>query len=198
CQGMFFDSGGDGANYSDDEDYTMVFYPDNSEYKLKCNFTMFDVEWENNCDYDWLKIYNGESISAPLIGKYCGTNSPGTIIASNDLGALTFEFHSDGAVNEPGWVAEISCDTGVGINENQEYSFVNIFPNPVKSNFIHLESNQVIDNVKIFSSLGKIVYTSSFRNNKIQINTNNFRTGIYFISVKTGNEILYKKLQVIR
>ena len=198
CQGMFFDSGGDGANYSDDEDYTMVFYPDNSEYKLKCNFTMFDVEWENNCDYDWLKIYNGESISAPLIGKYCGTNSPGTIIASNDLGALTFEFHSDGAVNEPGWVAEISCDTGVGINENQEYSFVNIFPNPVKSNFIHLESNQVIDNVKIFNSLGKIVYTSSFRNNKIQINTNNFRTGIYFISVKTGNEILHNKLQVIR
>ena len=198
CQGMFFDSGGDGANYSDDEDYTMVFYPDNSEYKLKCNFTMFDVEWENNCDYDWLKIYNGESISAPLIGKYCGTNSPGTIIASNDLGALTFEFHSDGAVNEPGWVAEISCDTGVGINENQEYSFVNIFPNPVKSNFIHLESNKVIDNVKIFNSLGKIVYTSSFRNNKIQINTNNFRTGIYFISVKTGNEILHNKLQVIR
>ncbi len=198
CQGMFFDSGGDGANYSDDEDYTMVFYPDNSEYKLKCNFTMFDVEWENNCDYDWLKIYDGESISAPLIGKYCGTDSPGTIIASNDLGALTFEFHSDAAVNEPGWAAEISCDTGVGINESQEYSFVNIFPNPVKSNFIHLESNQMIDNVKIFNSLGKIVYTNSFGNNKIQINTNNFRTGIYFISVKTGNEILYKKLQVIR
>jgi PKD repeat protein len=198
CQGMFFDSGGDGANYSDDEDYTMVFYPDNSEYKLKCNFTMFDVEWENYCDYDWLKIYDGESILSPLIGKYCGTDSPGTIIATNDPGALTFEFHSDGAVNEPGWVAEISCDTGVGINENKEYSFVNIFPNPVKSNFIHLESNKFINNVKIFNSLGKIVYTNSFRNNKIQINTNNFRTGIYFISVKTGNEILHKKLQVIR
>ena len=198
CQGMFFDSGGDGANYTDDEEYTMVFYPDNSEYKLKCNFTMFDVEWENYCDYDWLKIYDGESISAPLIGKYCGTDSPGTIIATNEQGALTFEFHSDSEVNEPGWVAEISCDTGVGMNENQEYSFVNIFPNPVKSNFIHLESNKVIDDVKIFNSLGKIVYTNLFRNNKIQINTNNFRTGIYFISVKTGNEILYKKLQVIR
>ena len=198
CQGMFFDSGGDGANYSDDEDYTMVFYPDNSEYKLKCNFTMFDIEWESNCDYDWLKIYDGESILASLIGKYCGTDSPGTIIATNEQGALTFEFHSDSEVNEPGWVAEISCDTGVGMNENQEYSFVNIFPNPVKSNFIFLESNQVIDNVKIFNSLGKIVYANSFGNNKIQINTNNFRTGIYFISIKTGNEILYKKLQVIR
>ena len=198
CQGMFFDSGGDGANYSDDEDYTMVFYPDNSEYKLKCNFTMFDIEWESNCDYDWLKIYDGESILASLIGKYCGTDSPGTIIATNEQGALTFEFHSDSEVNEPGWVAEISCDTGVGMNENQEYSFVNIFPNPVKSNFIFLESNQVIDNVKIFNSLGKIVYVNSFGNNKIQINTNNFRTGIYFISIKTGNEILYKKLQVIR
>ncbi len=198
CQGMFFDSGGDDANYSDDEDYTMVFYPDNSEYKLKCNFTMFDIEWESNCDYDWLKIYDGESILASLIGKYCGTDSPGTIIATNEQGALTFEFHSDSDVNEPGWVAEISCDTGVGMNENQEYSFVNIFPNPVKSNFIFLESNQVIDNVKIFNSLGKIVYANSFGNNKIQINTNNFRTGIYFISIKTGNEILYKKLQVIR
>jgi PKD repeat protein len=70
---------------------------------------MFNVEDESSCDYDWLKIYDGENTSATSIGTYCGTNSPGTIEATNETGALTFEFHSDYSVNMSGWKAVISC-----------------------------------------------------------------------------------------
>jgi hypothetical protein len=71
------------------------------------------VEPQSNCNYDWLKIYNGPNSSSPLLGTWCGTNSPGTIEATNTQGALTFVFHSDESVTKPGWTANISCTGGV-------------------------------------------------------------------------------------
>ncbi|MCD4744818.1 MAG: PKD domain-containing protein, partial [Bacteroidales bacterium] len=111
CEGAFYDSGGPSGNYSDNEDLTMTFLPAITDNKIKCVFTSFNVEWESTCDYDWLKIYDGTSTSASLIGTYCGTVSPGTIIATNNDGAITFQFHSDYYANESGWIANISCES---------------------------------------------------------------------------------------
>ncbi len=109
--GTFYDSHG-ANNYFDNEDYTMTFYPETSDEKLQFNFTFFNVEYENDCSYDYLIIYDGSSSYASLIGVYCGTNSPETITASNSEGALTFVFHSDGRTVEQGWEADISCVGG--------------------------------------------------------------------------------------
>lgn len=110
CTGIFYDSGGQANNYSDDEDFTMIFLPGEANGKIKVEFTSFSVEYESSCDYDYLEIYDGNSASASLVGQYCGTNSPGTVEATNEEGALTFVFHSDGSVTEPGWTANVSCE----------------------------------------------------------------------------------------
>ena len=110
CSGTFYDPGGTGK-YGNNLDYTMTFYPASANSNLRFAFTSFALEDETNCNYDYLKIFNGSTTGAPLIGKYCGsgTNSPGTVTASNETGSLTFVFHSDEAVNAQGWVATISC-----------------------------------------------------------------------------------------
>ncbi len=109
CEGVFYDSGGETGNYQDDEDYTMTFMPGTTGSKLIVDFESFDVEENATCDYDWMKIYDGSSASATLIGTYCGTDSPGTLEATNTEGALTFVFHSDYSVNKAGWKAVVSC-----------------------------------------------------------------------------------------
>ncbi len=109
CNGTFYDSGGASSNYEDDEDFTMIFLPAEPGAKIECQFTSFNVEYDPSCDYDWLKIYNGPNSSSPLIGTYCGTDSPGTVTATNTQGALTFVFHSDGSVTASGWSANVSC-----------------------------------------------------------------------------------------
>lgn len=109
CSGMFYDSGGAGSDYADDENFILTFNPGISNGKIKCQFLVFNVEEEPDCDYDWLKIYDGSSTGATLLGTFCGTNSPGTITATNIEGALTFVFHSDYSVTEAGWRANISC-----------------------------------------------------------------------------------------
>ncbi|OQX76992.1 MAG: hypothetical protein B6D61_07900 [Bacteroidetes bacterium 4484_249] len=109
CAGIFYDTGGEDGGYSDNEDFTMTFTPGAAGSKIIVSFEMFDVEYQSSCDYDWLKVYDGENTSATLIGTFCGTGSPGTIEATNEAGALTFQFHSDGSVTNSGWKAVISC-----------------------------------------------------------------------------------------
>lgn len=111
CEGLFFDSGGNQGNYNDDEDFTKTFYSGNPEANVIVEFLLFDVEYNATCNYDWLKIYNGTSVTAPLIGTFCGTNSPGIIEADNASGALTFRFHSDYSETHQGWKALISCSS---------------------------------------------------------------------------------------
>ncbi|HEU4717126.1 MAG TPA: CUB domain-containing protein, partial [Bacteroidia bacterium] len=98
ASGNFYDSGGASANYSDDERSTWTIAPPNAT-SVTISFTSFDVE--NTWDY--LFIYDGTDINAPLIGYYTGTSNPGTITSSG--GALTFEFRSDCSTNATGWAA---------------------------------------------------------------------------------------------
>lgn len=112
CSGTFYDSGGASGSYQNNENYTMTFIPGVMGDKLKFVFTAFNVEQHASCNYDWLKIYDGPDTSWPLLGTWCGTNSPGTVVASNVHGALTFQFHSDGSQTAAGWAANFSCLEG--------------------------------------------------------------------------------------
>lgn len=110
CGGNFYDPGGPTGQYSNNQDYTMTFVPATQGDRLKFTFSQFSLEANSNCSYDWLKIFNGPNTDAPLIGTYCGTNSPGVVTSSHVTGALTFQFHSDFSQTEPGWAAAISCE----------------------------------------------------------------------------------------
>ena len=94
--GAFYDTGGNGANYSDDERNLWLFQPNNAT-SITLNFTSFSTE----LNYDYLFIYDGNSIDAPLIGQYSGTTSPGTITSTG--GSILVEFRSDCGTTAAGW-----------------------------------------------------------------------------------------------
>ena len=125
CVGYFYDSGGPTGQYGDDESLTMTFLPASAEGVIKAQFTAFETE----ANYDYLYIYNGANTSAPQVAgsPFHGTTSPGTIVALNGSGALTFKFTSDGSINKSGWTANISCHTISGVPECASS------PNPVNN-----------------------------------------------------------------
>lgn len=104
----FYDSGGNMSDYDDDERNIWTIEPINVA-SVTLDFTAFNLE----ADYDFLFIYDGNSIDAPLIGKFTGTNSPGSITSTG--GALTIEFRSDCATTSPGWEANY---TSVPVTNN--------------------------------------------------------------------------------
>jgi len=105
CSGNFYDTGGATGSYANSETFTETFYPATAGSKIRFTFNTFETE----SGYDYLRIYNGTSVTDPLIGTYNGTVGPGTVTASNAAGALTFNFTSDGSVIKTGWSASISC-----------------------------------------------------------------------------------------
>lgn len=96
--GNFYDSGGSVGNYADDERLLWLIEPTNAT-SITMTFSQFSLE--NN--YDYLFIYDGNTIDAPLIGTYTSTNSPGTITSSGS--SLLFEFRSDCGTVAAGWAA---------------------------------------------------------------------------------------------
>ena len=63
-----------------------------------------------NCHYsNPFQIRDGDNASSPLIGKYCGSTSPGTIESSGN--ALYINFYSDGSVTDLGYNATFIAGT---------------------------------------------------------------------------------------
>ena len=108
CNAMFYDDGGPNANYGNNRDFTMTFLPATEGGLIQAEFQSFNVEQ----NWDFLYIYDGENTSATQIGSYTGSDNPGTVVATNAAGALTFRFTSDSNVNKDGWAAHVRC-TGI-------------------------------------------------------------------------------------
>ena len=141
CNALFYDHGGPDGNYNNRESYTMTFMPGSDNAVVQAVFSEFSTE--NN--YDYLYIYDGTSTNAPQIGSYCGTNSPGTVTATNGEGALTFRFTSDNGMVDSGWAASINC----------------IYSEPALSGDVNLDGVISIDDVSVLLShvLGNISLT---------------------------------------
>jgi PKD repeat protein len=96
--GSFMDTGGAGSNYSDDQRYFTLIQPANAS-SVTLTFSSFNLE----ANWDYMYIYDGATTSAPLIGTYTGTISPGTVTSTG--GSLLIEFRSDCATTAAGWQA---------------------------------------------------------------------------------------------
>lgn len=103
CYANFYDNGGANGNYTNGVDYSKTFIPDAGKV-IKISFSSFNTSEVA----DSLTIYDGPSDASPVIGKYYGAISPGTVIASN-TGELTLSFKSNGMTNSAGWNALVTC-----------------------------------------------------------------------------------------
>ncbi|MFD0992916.1 reprolysin-like metallopeptidase [Tenacibaculum geojense] len=107
CAGdHFYDTGGENGNYANNENYIKVIAPSQGYNSVTVIFDSFQLE--GCCDY--LFIYDGPNINAPLIGEFNGSNSPGQITSTHETGTLTFRFISDSSVTYTGWDARVICE----------------------------------------------------------------------------------------
>jgi gliding motility-associated-like protein len=105
CGGNFYDSGGPSASYAASENRTVTICPTNPTDLVTVTFTAFALE--NN--FDFLRVYDGNSAAAPLLATLTGTTLPPSFTSSATTGCLTFVFTSDSSVNSAGWAANVTC-----------------------------------------------------------------------------------------
>lgn len=105
CGDSLIDSGGSSGQYQNSEDDTIYLCPTVPGEAVQLTFGTFATE----LNYDFLYIYNSNTVGTNLIGTYSGTQNLGVIIAENPSGCLTLVWHSDGSVQGDGYSAMIDC-----------------------------------------------------------------------------------------
>ncbi len=156
--GSFFDTGGEFANYSDDERTLWLLEPSNAS-NVSITFDMFEIE----SGYDYLYIYDGTDEYAPLIGSYTGANSPGTINSS--AGALFFEFRSDCATTAKGWQATYTSNGNNVSLQNEKLKDISFYPNPI-TNGVNITNVETELKVSIQDNVGKLVFEKLINKNE--------------------------------
>jgi hypothetical protein len=186
-----FDDGSGDFNYGPGATCMFRIQPDYAN-EITLTFNYFDTE----ADKDVLKIFDGTT----LIGTYSGTTLPPQIVCTNGSAFITWATNASN--NYQGW--EISYETdNVGIDENEAFSQLNIFPNPAKDVLnvdFSLEQNQTV-NIRLVSVTGEAVYTGELSNISGEIHevidVANFAKGIYILNI-TGNEGSVNKKVIIK
>jgi hypothetical protein len=106
CEGTLVDSENSKdpqfpTGYDHNEDYYFSICLPGSP-KITINFSVFQLETDKFGNaIDYIEVYDGPNQSSPLIGKYSGTNVPGSISSTGDC--ITIYFHSDGNVVKEGF-----------------------------------------------------------------------------------------------
>jgi len=97
---------------------------------------------------------------------------------------------------------ELHVPTGIETYFEELKDQVSVYPNPA-SEIIYIklgelsESNAVI---QVFNGLGQMVYSETVQNldNEHMINTSNFKSGMYYININFGSEIINSSIQIVK
>ncbi len=87
------------------------------------------------------------------------------------------------------------CNFNLGINELTENT-ITLYPNPATDKLTIENSSLVIGHlslVKIVNVLGEVVFQSEIHHPKSEIDIKNYEQGVYFVEIKSGEEVMRKR-----
>ncbi|MEQ8908193.1 MAG: CUB domain-containing protein [Vicingaceae bacterium] len=98
ASGTFNDGTNANQLYRDNSNCTWLIQPPGANF-ISLSWNRFNVE----SGFDFVTVYDGNNLSAPVIGTYSGSNLPPSVTSSG--GSLLVEFTTDFTVTEFGWEA---------------------------------------------------------------------------------------------
>ena len=197
CNGdLYYDSGGANGNYSPNENVTKIFRPSVAGEKVSLTFLEFDLEPRDTNLYDYMNIYNGVGANATKLfenGKQLNGNTiPGPFVSTDDSGAITLRFISDGGLELKGWAAKINC-ASLGINDINNLEF-NIYPNPT-TDLVNVSTKENIVGYQLYDFSGKLLTEKTKVDKKeVKINLESYPKGIYLLNIKTDKRTYTQKV----
>lgn len=188
CGKTVTDSGGENGNYSNNENWTKTFYPNDPTQKLKITFTEFDMN-----EGDYIIVRNGLSTGVPFQGTITGNTLPPSFESTHSSGAITITFRSSTGMTKPGFKANFSC-TFLAVDDVVNSKDFALSPNPVKNQFT-LKGITKVNTVEVYDISGKLVKQfdkESLSRNAFDVSR--LAKGNYVVKVKTDNDTFTKKL----
>ncbi len=145
---------------------------------------------------------NSSQDSVALITNADGETNPGTAWerwSDNSWHAYS-ETPASWGLNMSHAITVKLCNNAItSVDEAKQELPISIYPNPAKDIvnvvFPSLENNEI----SVYNVLGEVVYQNNrSTSNQVSINLSNQPNGVYFIKVKSGNQLITKKLMLTK
>jgi hypothetical protein len=140
------------------------------------NITLVFTEFSTEADYDFVRIYNGSTTAAPLLGQYSGNSLPSSVTATD--GSMLITFTTDATVVASGWSATYISNndySGPCINESFTDLTGTITDNSGSGNYV--------DNM----SCQKLIQPAGVLNIVLEFTQFNTESGYDFVRVYNGS-----------
>jgi hypothetical protein len=194
CTGITIaDTGGTTGDYTNMEDIIRVMIPEVANQAMTLTFSEFSLE----LNYDYVYVYNGNSLNAPLMnpGGSTGTTIPGPFTSTASDGALTLRFFSDQGLVDSGFVATTSCSPNLGIIQNATVDFT-YFPNPTNG-VVNINSKTTITSISVYNVAGQLLYDNKLNDLNASVDIAAYAKGTYFFKLKFDDkEVNFKILKM--
>lgn len=166
----------DHQNYGNDERKIWVIRgPEESTIQL--DFSSFSLE----TDFDFLRIYDGDNVFAPKIGRW-NTQSPGMVQSSSNV--MCIEFRSDCLTTAAGWEASWTAVMPTPVGPEIPETEPGLFPNPTEGKFTIKSDREGFTDIIIFDVFGNQMLHTRFADS-IEIDASSWSSGVYIVNYGT-------------
>lgn len=230
CGGNFYDGGGATGDYIDNQNQTnlgtaggtvVTLTPGIAGKKVRVVFHSFatqtqykDILNQSQSNDDVLSVYNGNSVSSPLLKDLKGKKTVADTVTSTAAdGSLTFRFVSNAPFSIPvggtraGWAGVISCENAViipppvGLNEFGKISNLKVYPNPANKVLfiVSADIQSGLFSVSLTNLLGQVIAEKEVEVNgtvlEADLDIQHIPDGVYYVTIRSQNENRVFKVQ---
>jgi hypothetical protein len=164
---------------------------------ITLTFTSFNTEAYS----DFVRVYNGSTISSPLLGEFSGNSLPPVLTSSG--GSMLIRFTTDWGAVAAGWSATYTSNMPGGAKGTEEISEQEIlpviklvaYPNPT-SGILTIKSSiaeEVTYTIDLINASGQIILDQIIDviGGKFEIDMSDVSSGVYLLRIITNRTVQY-------
>ncbi|KAM8953257.1 astacin-like metalloendopeptidase [Pelodytes ibericus] len=114
-------------------DYPDYEYPSNADalwtiiapkgYKVSLTFGDFVLQYSSKCSNDYLTVIDGATLTAPVLGTFCGSKMPPNLVSAGNV--IMVQFHSDASCED--WGFQASYKFASPFSRHAEPVFISLY-----------------------------------------------------------------------
>ncbi|RMF53463.1 MAG: T9SS C-terminal target domain-containing protein, partial [Bacteroidetes bacterium] len=180
CQGMVqlsapsgtFSDGSGSSDYTNRTNCSWLIQPPGATW-IRLSFTSFNTE----SGYDFVRVYDGATTSAPLLGSYSGSNLPPQITSSG--GSLLVVFTSDSSITRAGWEASYTSNGTTTTLGSGALNLVRYYPVPAQEALTIEVPGETPAFLEVYNSQGRRVWQGVLQPGENRLSLAGWASGLY-------------------
>lgn len=171
ASGTFTDGSGT-SDYTNRANCRWLIQPTGATW-IQLSFSQFATE----SSYDFVRVYDGATTSAPLLGSYSGTTLPPSLTSTG--GAMLVVFTSDSSITRAGWEASYTSNGTASALPTQSAGEVRYYPVPAQDYLkVELPAGEP-GQLSLYDTGGRLVWSGLVHSGENTISLSGWASGVY-------------------